>query len=265
MKAPGHLGRALMETVFPAKCAGCGELFHARHPPEPASDFGQLMGPFLCKDCCGTYSPVRPPLCPVCGSMYEAREDEDENHPCEACIRSGRVFRRARAAGIFDSALKTVIHGLKYTGKIQLARPLGRLLLGAFCQFWDKGGVDLLVPVPLHMARFRQRGFNQAYLLIRRWAALSRQPDSPLAGVRIARRAIRRVRRTLPQTGLGIRGRRNNMRGAFRLTGEIPVTGRRILLVDDVLTTGATAEECARVLMEGGARHVDVLTLARAL
>ncbi len=267
---------ALKAALFPARCLGCGAIFHPSSgsvggvtvntvpAPDPvqASSFEKLMPPFLCSTCIGGYLPVLPPLCPVCGLVFSGRVGE--NHLCEDCMRNPRPFRMARAAGIYEASLRTVIHRLKYGGKIQLAGPLGRLLLATFFRFWEKDSVDMVVPVPLHIKRFRQRGFNQAYVLIRKWAGLLEETADRPAAIEITRRVLARNRRTRPQTGLGRMGRIENIKHAFSLTGAVDVTDRRILLVDDVMTTGATVAECTKVLIEGGARYVDVLALARA-
>lgn len=118
-------------------------------------------------------------------------------------------------------------------------------------------GYDAIVPVPLHIARLRWRGFNQAVLLARPLARSWRIPLEPLA--------LRRSRPTAPQVGLGEVERRRNIAGAFEIRDAAAIRGRRVLLVDDVFTTGATVEECSRVLLKGGALAVDVAVLARAL
>ena len=271
---------ALQEALFPAKCLACGAIFqlapgtggraanpaaegtHGPGPWQPAT-FNEVMAPFFCRDCIRGFRPVGSPLCPVCGTVYPGRDQAD--HWCEDCIRSPRRFNMARASGIYDRSLRTAVHLLKYRGKIQLAGPLGRLLFASFIRFWAPDRIDLLVPVPLHRRRLRQRGFNQAWLLIREWERLLAGMGNGQPRIRTAPRALVRHRRTPPQTGLDKNGRRENMKHAFCLSGEVPVADRRILLVDDVFTTGATAAECARVLHDdGGARTVDVLTLARA-
>jgi len=287
--------RAFKAVVFPAKCLVCGSLFipvyrmgngPADSPvtgiwPEPirrwqnaapgnagtgrygALSFKELTAPFLCDGCADRFSPAASPLCTACGMIFKSREGVD--HLCENCIRSPGRYRMVRSAGIYERSLRTMIHRLKYGGKVQLARPLGKLLLAAFFSYWNTGGIDLVVPVPLHKDRFRRRGFNQAYLLIRGWAEPSAGGRPLPADTRIAYRTLIRHRPTLPQTGLGKKGRVENIKDAFTLSGDIPVADRRVLLVDDVFTTGATAGECARVLLKGGARHVDVLTLARSM
>lgn len=149
------------------------------------------------------------------------------------------------------------IHRLKYGGKTALSGPLGALAKATFCQFWNAGSIDLLLPVPLHIKRLRQRGFNQAQLVNKKWAA---REGIPLDGFILSRN-----RWTEPQTSLARAERRRNVRGAFSLRNPDKAKGQRILVVDDVFTTGATVNECARVLMKAGARWVDVLTLARAV
>ena len=148
------------------------------------------------------------------------------------------------------------IHLFKYGKKTALAKPLSELAREAFFQFWPRHSIDLVVPVPLHVKRLRERGFNQAYLLVRTWAKKE--------GVQVDSLALRRHRYTEPQTVLTRADRIKNTRQAFSLRHPESVKGKKILLVDDVYTTGATVNECARVLMNGRAESVDVLTLARA-
>jgi ComF family protein len=125
--------------------------------------------------------------------------------------------------------------------------------------------IDLIVPVPLHPKKLRMRGFNPSFLMVKDWVCIAeflnvRLPDMPVDTNVLARR-----RWTEPQTGLGRKERLANVKNAFNIIDRSKITGRKILIVDDVYTTGATANECAKVLLEGGAGHVDVLTLARAV
>ena len=140
---------------------------------------------------------------------------------------------------------------------MSLAIPLGRLLFDTFRHYWTAGDIDVVAPVPLHRQRFRQRGFNQAYLLVRRWAL----PEDTV----VIRDLLVRIRATAPQTGLDRQQRRINIRKAFSVNRHGQSAGKRVLLVDDVLTTGATADACTDALIRDGATRVDVLTLARAL
>jgi ComF family protein len=180
-----------------------------------------------------------------------------QDHLCGRCLDQPPAFDRARAAGLYDGTLRIAIHALKFKGKVSIAAPLGKLLFDALQRHRLAEDVDMVSPVPLYRHRLRKRGFNQAYLLMKRWTL----PDKTL----IVRDLLVRTRATAPQTGLDRRQRWNNIKNAFVVRRPGQVTGKRILLVDDVLTTGATANACTHALIRDGAERVDVLTLARAL
>ena len=169
------------------------------------------------------------------------------------------LFERAVAFGAYDLQLRELIHLLKYEQVIPAANVLGKYLAQAI-QKLDLAGSVLVVPVPLHRSRRRQRRFNQADLIAR--AAL-RSMDS--GNAERDSRVLKRIRPTVSQTGLTRPQRRENIRGAFQVVHPSRVKGRSILLVDDVLTTGTTASECARVLRKAGAEQVWVATVARTL
>ncbi len=195
------------------------------------------------------------PLCSCCGLVFTSRQGPD--HLCGRCLEKPFGFGRARAVGLYDQTLRAAIVQLKFKGTAVLAQPLGELLYDAFRRYWPPGGIDMVAPVPLHGRRLRQRGFNQAYLLVRRWR-LPRDTE-------LVRDLLVRTRDTAPQSGMSRRQRRRNIKNAFAVNRSGRSSGRRVLLVDDVLTTGATADACARALIGDGAAGVDVLTLARAL
>jgi ComF family protein len=257
----------------------CGNFFHCDHQAsfqsrekisfnilqrsESKKLFRRLMGSYLCRSCIEKFRPVTSPLCQKCGLMYKSREGGD--HVCEACMRSGHRFGIARTCGIYDNALMAVIHAFKYGEKIQLSHPLSVILLATFLKYWQQRPIDLIVPVPLNKKRFRKRGFNQAYLLMRGWPALMRTADFPVKRIEIGRNLLTRIRETPPQTDLGRKDRLSNIKKAFALSAPEAVKGRRVLIVDDVYTTGATVSECAHILFKGGAREVDILTLARTV
>jgi ComF family protein len=169
-------------------------------------------------------------------------------------------FCKARSAFVYDRSLIDIIHCFKYKGKAQLSRPLGGLMSQAFARFWDRDSVDLALPVPLHSRRLRWRGFNQAGLLAAEWRRHLHDRNVPIASGLLVR-----TRKTKPQTGLGLQARESNIRGAFAVRQPEKIVGLHVLLVDDVITTGATAGECARLLLGSGARRVDVLALARVI
>ncbi|RTZ96247.1 MAG: hypothetical protein DSY90_11345 [Deltaproteobacteria bacterium] len=261
--------RSFMRALFPPRCYACGAFIRDQPgsvnvpspAPSPAGPLGKLLAPCLCRSCIDQYSPVESPICPCCGKMFAARSDAD--HWCGECLKHRRKYSRARSAGLFEDPLLTLIHRLKYHGRSELAGPLGKLLYHAYTRHWADRRIDWIVPVPLHSKKRRRRGFNQARLLVARW------PEYPAGGKKSAPAEIRsdllcRVRYTASQTGLGRQEREQNLKGAFELKDGADLTGRSILLIDDVFTTGSTVTECAKVLRAGGAGRVDVLTLARA-
>lgn len=225
--------------------------------------FMALMSPFICANCSGTYMAVESPICSTCGVVFESREGED--HDCGECLNAPKRFKIARSAGVYDKVLMAAIHCLKYKEKIQLARPLGVLLFMAFCRYWNKGNINLIVPVPLHKRKFRSRGFNTSFLFVKEWAFITKALNGALPVIPVAGDILVRKRWTEPQTGLGRKERLQNIKNAFGVRDSSKIKGEKILIVDDVYTTGATANECAKVLMRAGAARVDVLTLARAM
>jgi ComF family protein len=270
---------AVKEALFPAKCLSCGLFFHpatdrsgrpGRYLGDPSAPTGSkheifkwAMAPFVCPACSDHFSPVGSPLCSRCGLMFKSRAGDD--HHCGECLDAPKRFRMARAFGVYDQTLMESIHRFKFKGKVQLARPLGALMLAALLIHWGDDPPDLAVPVPLHAGRFRERGFNQAFLLIRDWQRTAAQWPVPLPNIGIEREVLVRTRRTGPQTGLGRRARLQNIKNAFAVSDETRVFQKKILLVDDVYTTGATVDECAGALLKAGAERVDVLTLARTM
>lgn len=247
---------SLADALFTGKCLGCGLIFHrgAVKRADPVS-FTTALALYFCPHCRRQWTAVASPLCRRCGIVFNSRQGE--NHLCGRCITQPGAFFQARAAGIYDQSLRSAIQALKFNAMVQLAVPLGRLLYHTFREYWAPGDIDLIAPVPLHHRRFRRRGFNQAYLLITGWR--------PTDDAQIVPDLLVRHRATRPQAGLDRRQRRLNISKAFSIRRPGQSAGRRVLLVDDVLTTGATADACARALLQDGARRVDVLTLARAL
>ncbi len=274
------MGRAFINAVFPCKCQSCGSFFK---PDQGAAinsisntagrdsllsgpaqtSFRILTGQFLCSPCAHDFQSVESPMCTTCGIMFKSRKADD--HPCGECIDSPKTYGKARSSGIYDRALMKLIHALKYKGRVELARPLGLLLFSTFIRYWVPERIDLIMPVPLHIKRFRKRGFNQAFLFIRQWPALAKDMGFILPNKKISRDVLVKNRHTARQTGLDRRSRKKNVNNAFSLKQPGLINGKKILIVDDVYTTGATVNECARILMHGGAKKVDVLTLAHTM
>jgi ComF family protein len=176
---------------------------------------------------------------------------------CLRCLLDPPPFAGARALGSHAGGLRRLVHALKFEGRRNVARLLGSRLAAAFARSWRPGEIDAIVPIPLHAERERRRGYNQSALLARELA--------PYLGIPVLAGALRRPRRTRPQVGLSLGERQRNLRGAFAAEVRGPLAGARILLVDDVVTTGATAESAAGALLDAGAARVSVLAVARTL
>ena len=227
----------LLNLLLPPACPLCGRE-------------SERVG--ICSDCLAGIHPVVSPCCPRCVLPYPTEDGTD--HFCEACLRASRSFEWVRAAGLYEGTLRQAVHHLKYHGAVDLDGPLGELLAATLEEADSRFRPDLLVPVPLHKSRLSERTYNQSLLLAK---ALGRKWRLPVAA-----RLLLRVRATSPQQGLNVQLRRANMKGAFAL--RTPLAGEKVLLIDDVLTTGATAAECSRILLEGGAGEVGVAVLGRA-
>lgn len=238
--------RAALDLVLPPRCLRCGVLVGS--------------GGALCADCFAEVTFITRPLCHRCGVPFGAdwgqpAAEQAAGLVCSACARRSPPYDRARAALVYDDGARPLLLAFKHGDRTDAAGPLG----GWMARVGDEvlGAADVIVPVPLHRWRLWRRRFNQAGLLA---AALARRSGRP---VRVD--VLRRVRATPPQGHLGRARRRENVRGAFRVMRPDRIAGRRVLLVDDVLTTGATVAECARLLRRAGAESVDVLTLARVV
>jgi ComF family protein len=227
---------AALDLVFPALCPVCGAtLAEGRLDP-------------LCGACWSAIPRLGPPCCERCGVPLPGGGPR----ACGGCVADPPAWDWARAAAEYAGVVREAIHAFKFEGRRTLARPLATLLLA---QWGDRlaAGVGGLVPVPLTSAREQERGYNQAALLAEEVAAR--------VALRVRPRWLARVRATLPQSDLGAAERCANVRGAF--AADPAAAGQHVVVVDDVLTTGATAAECARALREVGAAQVGVLTVAR--
>jgi ComF family protein len=194
-----------------------------------------------------------PPWCAACGAPFEHPMGEDAM--CGACATERRSWDRARAVLRYDKHSRHLVLGLKHGDRTHVAGAFGRWMHRTGAEVL--ADTDLLVPVPLHWTRLFQRRYNQAALLA--------QAIRSAGGPEVAADWLVRRRRTPSQGHLGPAARERNVRGAFAIQPGRSFAGRRVVVIDDVMTTGATVEECARVLKRAGAASVGVLTLARAL
>lgn len=233
----GTLVKALVDILFPPRCLLCQANTHNHE---------------ICIHCAENFKPIISPLCTLCGAPFLT--EGDESHLCGGCIKETPPFDIARSLFYYNEKMSFAIQRLKYAGKSSLAIALGRLL---FNHPLTEETFDRIVPVPLHISRLRERGFNQSQLIARRLEKKTFCPVDPFI--------IERTKRTLTQVGMKRKERILNVKGAFRIRDAAfaSIRGESILLIDDVFTTGATVGECSRILKKGGAEKVSVLTLAR--
>jgi ComF family protein len=209
----------------------------------------------FCSKCLSEIHWIESPYCSVCGIPFISKEVE--SHPCGACVTHRKYFTMARALGTYEGSLQEAIHHWKYEGKTNLTPFFAEWLAEGLKRYWEPDSLDLLIPVPLHTQRLRERGFNQALVLVKE---LSRR-----TGIPYRKTTLQKKKPTVPQVNLSGAERGKGLRGAFHVIGKEELVGKSALLVDDVYTTGATVNECSRVLRRGGAKRVDVLTLAHAI
>ena len=249
-----HIAGSLFSVLFPSDCRICGA---------PLIKISRLP---VCCECVEHMHRIAGHVCARCGerlfSPY-AVDGLDGEPRCGLCRRIEPTFSRAVAYGSYESGLRELIHLLKYGGVRPAAWVLGRMLADVIAMIeplFQADGV-VVVPVPLHRTKLRQRGFNQAELIAR--TALKISPSRER--LHLCTGAFERKRETPSQIGLTSHQRRENLRGAFGVTQPEVVKGREVLVVDDVYTTGATVSECAKVLRRAGATKVWVATVARTL
>ncbi len=232
IRITGTCYRWLLDLFLPPQCIVCGK-----------------VEIWLCESCAQTLTPYQGACCPRCGSPTE-----QEPTLCENCRSNPLKVAPIRSAFILQDTVRDAVHALKYRGGRRIATQLAPHMKRA----WDNATMesDMLVPVPLHTEREARRGYNQSALLA---IALGKQINIP-----VDVNALTRMRNTRSQTHLGFEERQTNVRGAFTVTGGVNITNKRVTLIDDVATTGATLNACAEALLARGAGQVNAFTLAHA-
>lgn len=235
---------ALLNLLLPPTCLLCGN----------DSKKGQF-----CQVCMDKVKLITGPICTCCGKPFISQECED--HLCGECIKNSEkvYFSKARSICIYKGILHDAIHQFKYSGKTSMAKPLIEIISIARnvngMSWLRDSGHDLIVPVPLHKTKLKERGFNQSLLLAKGFAGMFNLPIDYIN--------LKRIRATHPQVSLKGKDRINNVSGAFAVIEKSVFKDKDVLLVDDVYTTGATVRECSKILKMAGARSIDVVTLAR--
>jgi ComF family protein len=227
--------RWAIDFALPPRCAGCGTIIGEVHS--------------FCTDCWKEIEFLGHSGCATCGMPLEATEQTT----CGACLARPPRIARTRAAVAYDELSRSLAIRLKYGRKVAIARTMARYM----APLVGEGGDRLLVPVPLHRTRLWHRGFNQSALVA---SELSRR-----LGIAADPLALRRVRRTPPLKGMSPLQRRRIVAGAFRVRDKAAIAGKTVVLIDDVLTTGSTAEACARTLKRAGAARVELVSWARVV
>jgi ComF family protein len=228
-------GRWVLDFALPPRCAGCGTIVADVHS--------------FCTDCWTQIAFLGETGCTVCGLPLQATEAST----CGVCLSKPPRIARTRAAVAYDDLSRGLAIRLKYGRKVAIARTMARYMAPLVGSSTDL----LLVPVPLHRTRLWQRGFNQSALVARELSRRLKVPANPVA--------LRRSRRTPPLKGMSPLQRRKTVAGAFHVADKAAVAGKTVILIDDVLTTGSTAEACARTLQRAGAARVELITWARVV
>lgn len=234
--------KSLKEIFYPRHCLLCREKI-------PFDDQKDLV----CRECLKEISPHLPPFCRKCGRGLT--QENTASHICAECQNARFYFERAWTVCNYQKNARALIHQFKYKNKIYLSLPLAELMIDFIQQYHlPLNHCDYLIPIPLSPAKLREREFNQAEVLAKRIAGHF--------GIRLLSGNLKRIRNTHAQADLDKESRWRNIAGAFKITNPDTIKEKTILLLDDVLTTGATASEASRVLKNAGASAVYVLTLA---
>jgi len=234
---------AFLNLIYPKRCQGGGLTLHYKN------NF------YLCKECLKKIRINRPPFCIRCGRPISGLPNL--NAVCGRCIGAKYKFERVFSCCNYEGLIKELIHKFKYNRKKYLIHLFNELLVNFVKSYIDINSIDMIVPVPLHRGKLQQRGFDQSLLLSRNL--------SKIFGIALVYNILKRKKDTKQQTRLNKIQRLNNVKGAFFIKDKRIFNRKRVLLIDDVVTTAATANECAALLMESGARSVFLLTLARGL
>jgi len=235
----------MMDLLFPRHCEICVKSMNHKNQT------------YLCEICFNKIRFISSTACRGCAKVFPGAFPSIENWICPGCLRAKRFYEACYAVSYYEGPIKELLQTFKFARAEYLAGTLREIFLKGMIGKVDWGNFDFVVPIPLHPRKLKERGFNQSFILA--------QTVRDVTGLRILRDSIVRVKYSEGQTLQDKKARLENIRGSFKVHYPQKIKGKEILLVDDVLTTGATIQECARLLKEAGAKTVTVVVLARSI
>ncbi|MBR2273822.1 MAG: ComF family protein [Alphaproteobacteria bacterium] len=237
-----NIFRTLINFLLPHRCLCCGVVL-ASHDS-------------LCADCFNNITFISKPYCKCCGRPLYTGSTEADDLYCVSCLNKRPNFRYSRAAIRYDNFSKRLVLDFKFAAHIENKKLLARWLYLAGKDIFE-AGADLIVPVPLHYTRLLKRKYNQSAVLAGELAKMT--------NIIVDYDVLKKIKYTLPQTQCDGKQRHKNIKGAFTITHPERIKGKRIVLIDDVYTTGSTTKECTKTLLKFGAKSVDILTVAKVI
>lgn len=235
----------LFNLIFPAECSLC------------SNSLETIRERYICSNCLKKIIPIELPVCDRCGKPLVSSFNHLQHPLCRECRTMRRYFTIARAVGTYEGVLKKAIWLFKYEGKTGLQSTLGQMMVDRITHLDWINKIDIIIPIPLCKARLRERGYNQSDILS---DFMSKKLNIP-----VSRNNLKRIKATIAQASLKRSQRIKNVYNAFCIQRPEKFSGKRVLLIDDVFTTGATSNECSRILKKAGASDIFVLTLARGV
>ncbi|MGD0278750.1 MAG: ComF family protein [Smithella sp.] len=233
----------ISEVIFPPQCPGCAEILHP------------FTGQIFCPACNDKIKFITGSICSICGTTFP--DSHAESHLCGDCLENKTYFSYARAVFCYETFILNAIHRFKYKRDMSIGEMLASFMADFSFPDIDFTDYSLIIPVPLHIKRLRERGFNQSLILA---YAIGKKRKIP-----VNFSLLKRHKYTLTQTASNRNERKQNIKGAFEVTDKKKIADKNIILIDDVYTTGATINECAKTLIKAKAQKIAVLTLARVI
>ena len=255
----------MRKLIYPDICRICGTFFENM---DKRTDyilrdifFEDIFCDILCAGCLGRYEEQSGFVCQGCGRKIYG--EPGTVFLCEKCIKTTAFFSKIRSPFLFRDSIVDIVHMLKYNNMVFLAEKMSYFILKTYIDHFQEDPPDYVFPVPLHIKKLRKRGYNQTYLMAHETSKTADRFSICFPSVK--KDVLIKVIDTKSQTGLDSEKRESNLKKAFKIKNPAFVRGKKILLIDDVMTTGATIRECARVLISGEAEKVEAITFARAM